>query len=80
MVLAGKVRLIVEDSGPGIPAGMEHAIFEPYVRASATDEDGIGLGLATVKRIVESRAGRVGVSSSPRLGAMFWVELPLAHA
>ena len=78
LVLSGTARLVVEDTGPGVPAGMEHAIFEPYVRAAAEGE-GIGLGLATVKRIVESRGGRVGVSSSPRHGARFWVELPLAH-
>ena len=74
----GKVRLTVEDSGPGIPAGMERAVFEPYVRAPGTRQPGIGLGLATVKRIVESRRGRVGVFSDPRRGATFWVELPLA--
>ena len=79
MVLSGKVRLMVEDSGPGVPQGMEKAIFEPYVRG-AEDGEGIGLGLATVKRLVESRSGRVGVTSSPRLGAMFWVELPLARS
>ncbi len=79
-VLSGKVLLMVEDTGPGVPRGMEQAIFEPYVRAGASGEgDGIGLGLATVKRIVESRSGRVGVSSSKRRGALFWVELPLAQ-
>ena len=74
-VLAGKVLLVVEDTGPGVPRGMEKAIFEPYVRDGSAE--GIGLGLATVKRIVESRAGRVGVSRR-RKGARFWVELPLA--
>ena len=80
VVAAGKVRVTVQDSGPGIPSGMESAVFEPYVRAAGTRQPGIGLGLATVKRIVESRCGRVGVSSDPRKGATFWVELPLAGA
>jgi signal transduction histidine kinase len=78
-VVAGKsVRLSVQDSGPGLPPGMEQAVFAPYVRAPGTRAPGIGLGLATVKRIVESRRGRVGVWSEPRKGATFWVDLPLA--
>ena len=78
VVDADKVRLSVQDSGPGLPSGMEKAVFEPYVRGEGAREPGIGLGLATVKRIVESRRGRVGVSSEPRKGATFWVELPLS--
>jgi signal transduction histidine kinase len=77
-VLAGSVRLFVRDNGPGIPKGMEQAVFKPYVRVEGTESPGIGLGLATVKRIVESRAGSVGVLSEPQEGATFWVELPLA--
>ncbi|HEY2029831.1 MAG TPA: HAMP domain-containing sensor histidine kinase, partial [Myxococcales bacterium] len=80
-VLRDKVRVSVEDTGPGVPEGMETAIFDPYVRASRTG-DGLGLGLATVKRIVESRSGKVGVVSRPDHGATFWIELPraMAHA
>jgi two-component system OmpR family sensor kinase len=77
-VLAGSVKLFVRDNGPGIPEGMEQAVFKPYVRVEGTQVPGMGLGLATVKRLVESRAGSVGVSSDPRKGATFWVELPLA--
>jgi two-component system OmpR family sensor kinase len=77
-VLAGSVKLFVRDNGPGIPKGMEQAVFKPYVRVEGTQAPGMGLGLATVKRLVESRAGSVGVSSDPREGATFWVELPLA--
>ena len=79
VVAAQSVRLSVQDSGPGLPAGMEQAVFAPYVRAPGTHAPGIGLGLATVKRIVESRRGRVGVWSDPRKGATFWVDLPLAR-
>jgi signal transduction histidine kinase len=78
VVAAQSVRLSVQDSGPGLPAGMEQAVFAPYVRAPGTCAPGIGLGLATVKRIVESRRGRVGVCSEPRKGSTFWVDLPLA--
>jgi signal transduction histidine kinase len=70
------IRLEVEDTGPGIPPGFEERIFEPYVRAPMALKDGVGLGLATVKRIVEAHGGRVGVSSNAGQGSVFWVELP----
>ncbi|HEY2029432.1 MAG TPA: HAMP domain-containing sensor histidine kinase [Myxococcales bacterium] len=79
-VLEGSVRLFVRDNGPGIPADQQDALFEPYVKGEDADKSGIGLGLATVKRIVESRSGTVGVLSEPAKGAIFWVELPLATA
>jgi signal transduction histidine kinase len=77
-ILAGSVRLLIQDNGPGIPKGMEQAVFKPYVRVAGTKAPGLGLGLATVKRIVESRSGTVGVLSGQEQGATFWVELPLA--
>jgi signal transduction histidine kinase len=77
-MVAGAVRLVVQDSGPGIPSGSERVIFEPYFRAAGNHQPGIGLGLATVKRIVEAHGGRVGVNSSPGNGACFWVDIPVA--
>ncbi|WP_224364916.1 sensor histidine kinase [Hyalangium versicolor] len=74
---SGTVRLLVQDSGPGLPDGLERTVFEPYVRAAGTKQPGIGLGLATVKRIAEAHHGRVGVQSRPGQGATFWVEFPL---
>lgn len=75
----GRVRFEVEDTGPGIPAGQEQIIFEPYVRLGGTAKlPGLGLGLATVKRIVEAYRGTVGVRSRLGEGACFWFELPVA--
>jgi signal transduction histidine kinase len=75
------VRVEVEDTGPGLPPGAEERVFEPYVRgASARTQAGIGLGLATVKRLVEGHGGRVGVRSVPGKGCTFWFELPRARA
>ncbi len=73
-------RFEVEDSGPGLPPGAEGRIFEPFVRLErdARVEDGIGLGLATVKRLVEANGGEVGVESRPGVGCRFWFTLPLA--
>lgn len=41
-------------------------IFEPFVRATRRDGAGLGLGLATVKRLVEAHGGKVAVWSTPR--------------
>lgn len=71
-----RVRLEVEDTGPGLPPGFERSAFEPYVRARGSTQPGIGLGLATVKRIAQAHGGTVGVHSQPGQGALFWVELP----
>ena len=77
-IIAGAVHLVVEDSGPGIRFGTERSIFEPYFRATDRRQPGIGLGLATVKRIVEAHGGRVGVHPSQGNGACFWVDIPVA--
>ena len=76
----GKVLFEVEDTGPGIPAELAGRIFEPYVRGPAEGVPGIGLGLATVKRLVESHGGSVGVRANPRGGSIFWFELEQAQA
>jgi signal transduction histidine kinase len=76
----GKVLFEVEDTGPGIPSSLGARIFEPYVRGPKTGAPGIGLGLATVKRLVESHGGAVGVRAGPRGGALFWFELDEAVA
>lgn len=77
--LGASVRLEVEDTGPGISAGMEHRVFEPYVRASSAHPGGIGLGLSTVKRLAEAHGGRVGLHSTPGKGCRVWFEIPKAH-
>ncbi len=72
------VRLEVEDSGPGIPPSLYDTIFDPHVRGHSAGKPGIGLGLATVKRIAESHGGKVGFRSRLDVGTCFWVELPRA--
>jgi signal transduction histidine kinase len=71
-------RVEVEDTGPGLPPSLERAVFEPYVRAAGTRQPGIGLGLATVKKIAQAHGGAVGVRSVPGRGSTFWFELPRA--
>jgi signal transduction histidine kinase len=74
----GRVVFEVEDTGPGIPASLGMRIFEPYIRGPNTSAPGIGLGLATVKRLVESHGGTLGVRAGARGGALFWFELDQA--
>ena len=73
-----RVRIEVVDTGPGVPAHLRERIFDPYVRAASSSIPGFGLGLATVRRMVEARGGRVGVEAVPAGGSRFWVELPKA--
>lgn len=72
------VRLEVQDSGPGIAPALLANVFDPHVRGRTQGQPGIGLGLATVKRIVESHGGSVGVQSRLEEGSLFWCELPRA--
>jgi signal transduction histidine kinase len=74
------VRIDVEDTGAGIPAEMQDAVFEPFVRGAHDDEGGIGLGLATVKRLVEAHGGEITVQSTIGSGTLFRVNLPRASA
>ena len=75
-----RVRIEVEDNGPGLPAALGDQVFEPYVRGPGSGKPGIGLGLATVKRITDAHGGRVGVRSVPGQGCTFAVELPAVKA
>ncbi len=67
------VVIIVEDQGRGIPFEEQETIFDPFF---TTREEGVGLGLPTVKQIVERFAGYIGVESEPGRGTCFDVFLP----
>jgi len=75
------VRLLVRDSGPGIPPDHLPHVFERFYRAETTPPRpgvvrGSGLGLAIAKSIVENHGGEIGVSSQVKNGTTFWVDLP----
>jgi signal transduction histidine kinase len=72
-------RIDVEDTGPGIPTPLQRDIFEPFVRAS-DDGVGMGLGLATVKRLVERHGGGIRLRSQLGAGSTFSVDLPCPPA
>jgi len=73
-----RVRVEVADTGPGLPPGSEELVFEPFQRVGNSRQPGLGIGLATVKRIIDAYGGCVGVTSTPGRGSTFWFELPLA--
>jgi signal transduction histidine kinase len=66
----------VSDTGPGVQPSLRERIFDPYVRAAESTIPGIGLGLATVRRLAEAHGGSVGVRSNPDGGSIFWFQLP----
>lgn len=75
---SGSVVFEVEDTGPGIEPAIQRTLFEPYVRGKHREQPGIGLGLATAKKLCEAHGGHIGVRSAPGKGATFWFELPEA--
>lgn len=72
------VRTEVADTGPGIPEKQLGSIFEPYFRGDSAGREGLGLGLATVRKFAASHGGSVGVSSREGGGSKFWFILPRA--
>jgi signal transduction histidine kinase len=75
----GRLRLVVEDTGEGIPPHALPLVFEPFYRADpARSEPGSGLGLAVARRIVEALGGDIHAESRPPNGARFAVTLPSA--
>jgi signal transduction histidine kinase len=61
-----RAAIVVQDTGPGLPPGFEERAFLPYVRPEGSMRSGLGLGLATVKRLTEAHGGSVRVDSTPR--------------
>ncbi len=67
------VRIVVADTGPGIPAAERDKLFLPYY---STKGRGSGLGLAIVRRIVAEHGGSIDVTDNVPTGTRFIIELP----
>ena len=77
--LGDRIKIIVEDSGAGIPEKDIPRIFERFYRvdkARSRELGGTGLGLSIVKNIIELHEGSVGVESTEGLGSKFFFLLP----
>ena len=72
------IELSVRDTGVGVPLDDQRRIFEAYEQAGTTDirQNGVGLGLAIAKRLVELHGGHISVESAPSQGSTFVVRLP----
>ncbi len=73
-----RARLIVADSGPGVPPEERERIWERGVRSD--EYGGSGLGLAIVREIAAAHAGRAYVEANQPVGARFVIELPALHS
>ena len=71
----GRLRLVLQDNGPGIEEEQRERIFSPFF---TTRPDGTGLGLAVVKAVVDAHRGEVQVESVVGEGARFILLLPMA--
>ena len=68
------VQVEISDTGPGIPLELRTRVFEPFFTTKA---QGTGLGLAVVKRIVDSHLGQLGLDVPDTGGTTFRLFLPL---
>jgi len=70
---SGQARMVVRDTGVGIPGANLRRLFEPHF---TTKREGHGFGLSTSYRIVANHGGRIAVESPPGQGACFTITLP----
>lgn len=81
-----RLRLTVEDTGPGVAEADREKIFEAFGQADPVHDGvqlgGAGLGLAIVRTLAQTMGGEAGVGSAPGGGAAFWIEItaPLTPA
>ena len=76
-----KVRIMVRDTGPGIPPAERERIFEEFYQIGNPERDrvqGLGLGLAIVRRIAHLLGLEIRLESEPGRGSIFTVTAPLA--
>jgi two-component system phosphate regulon sensor histidine kinase PhoR len=74
------LSISVSDSGPGIPENERAQIFNEFYQISRPGEEkvkGVGLGLASSKRLVEMNGGKIGVQSNHGAGSTFTFTVPL---
>lgn len=71
------VRIVVRDTGKGIPPSELPHVFDRYYKGDSSTRGGTGLGLAIARQVVEAHRGTVTVSSRPGEGTTFTVVLPV---
>lgn len=71
-----RVRITVQDTGPGLHPEELERIYLPFERTRGSD--GTGLGLPLARRLVEAMGGELGARSVPGRGSEFWIDLEAA--
>ena len=75
----GRLTVIVDDDGPGIPAEQREDVFRPFFRLDAArnqDEGGTGLGLSIARDIARSHGGDITLDDSPMGGLRAIIRVP----
>lgn len=72
-----KIKIIISDTGPGVPLEYQGRLFEKFYRVPGTPAGGTGLGLSIVQGIVELHHGRIYYAGHLPHGSSFVIELPL---
>ena len=76
--LPNSVKVSVSDTGPGIPAEYHIEVFDDFFRLpTESQSDGMGLGLAIARRLVNNMGGKIWVESEPGAGCKFSFIIPL---
>jgi signal transduction histidine kinase/ActR/RegA family two-component response regulator len=72
-----RMRLSIQDTGNGLNPEQVASLFQPFNRLGQESgtQEGTGIGLVVTKRLVELMGGEIGVTSSPGVGSVFWIEL-----
>ncbi len=73
-------RLVVRDTGPGIPCDERERVFERFYRIGGTGGDGSGLGLSIVRQIADEHGAAAVITDAPGGGAQIAVTFPAAGA
>lgn len=73
-------RLTVDDNGDVVDPALRERMFEPMQRGHDAEVQGVGIGLATCRRIAQAHGGHIGLDGSPSGGTRAWVVLPAAIA
>jgi signal transduction histidine kinase len=74
---AQSVHIAISDTGPGIPSDQMPHLFDRFWRAERNTKNGVGLGLAIVRGIVDAHGGRIDVASREAHGSCFTIVLPV---
>jgi len=78
MVDKSDIRIVVADSGPGIPESVQKKVFDPFFTTKSTGK-GTGLGLWISYSIIEKMGGNLALQSKEGQGATFTITLPIVQ-